>query len=77
MKNPSQAQELAKQFEVDQATVPRLHEMGKIKKFGKWVWNFAWIVAKQHYPSIEYAHFIAFQAAQERFLWKIVIGDEM
>uniref|UniRef100_A0A1I7WPT3 HTH marR-type domain-containing protein n=1 Tax=Heterorhabditis bacteriophora TaxID=37862 RepID=A0A1I7WPT3_HETBA len=41
--NPSQPQEeLAEQLGVDKATVSRrLHEMGKIRKFGKWK-NFLW-----------------------------------
>uniref|UniRef100_A0A1I7X9Y5 HTH_48 domain-containing protein n=1 Tax=Heterorhabditis bacteriophora TaxID=37862 RepID=A0A1I7X9Y5_HETBA len=75
--NPSQTQkELAKQLGVDKATVSRrLHELGKIRKFGKWVPH----DLSHDSIGIRPDTCISLLARQRKknFLWKIVNGNEI
>uniref|UniRef100_A0A1I7XHW9 EF-hand domain-containing protein n=1 Tax=Heterorhabditis bacteriophora TaxID=37862 RepID=A0A1I7XHW9_HETBA len=74
--NLSQTQEeLVEQLGVDKATVSRrLHEMGKIRKFGKWVPP----ELSKHSIGFRFNICISLLTRQRKknFLWKIVTGDE-
>uniref|UniRef100_A0A1I7X9Z9 HTH_48 domain-containing protein n=1 Tax=Heterorhabditis bacteriophora TaxID=37862 RepID=A0A1I7X9Z9_HETBA len=75
--NPSQTQEeLAKQLGVDKATVSRrLHELGEIRKFGKWVPH------DLSHDSIgirpDTCISLLTRQRKKNFLWKIVNGNEI
>uniref|UniRef100_A0A1I7X486 HTH_48 domain-containing protein n=1 Tax=Heterorhabditis bacteriophora TaxID=37862 RepID=A0A1I7X486_HETBA len=74
--NPSQNQEeLAEQLGVDKTTVSRrLHEMGKIRKLGKWV---PYELSENSIGRrLNICISLLARQRKKNFLWKIVTGDE-
>uniref|UniRef100_A0A1I7XS11 HTH_48 domain-containing protein n=1 Tax=Heterorhabditis bacteriophora TaxID=37862 RepID=A0A1I7XS11_HETBA len=74
--NPLQTQEeLAEQLGVDKATVSRrLHEMGKLRKLGKWV---PYELSENTIGRrLNICISLLARQRKKNFLWKIVTGDE-
>uniref|UniRef100_A0A1I7XDY0 HTH_48 domain-containing protein n=1 Tax=Heterorhabditis bacteriophora TaxID=37862 RepID=A0A1I7XDY0_HETBA len=74
--NPSQTQEeLTEQLGVDKATVSRrLHEMGKIRKLGKWV---PYELSENSIDRrLNICISLLAKQRKKNFLWKIVTGEE-